>query len=72
MSKNSYVLFTTFIDAILVCHSQGYHHARSEVCLQYHNCNKLEYSIGGNEHIMIGQIIIMLLFLNKLMLLLDN
>ena len=44
-----------------------------------YNCDKLvfhfmhpEYSIRGNEHIMIGLIIIMLLFLNKLMLLLDN
>ena len=43
-----------------------------------YNCDQLvfhfmhpEYSIRGNEH-MIGPIIIMLLFLNKLMLLLDN
>ena len=44
-----------------------------------YNCDKLvfhfmhpEYSIRGNEHIMIGPIIIMLLFLSRLMLLLDN
>ena len=43
-------------------HSQGYYHDRCKVCLQYHNCDKLEYSVGGNEDIMIGKIIIMLHF----------
>ena len=69
-SDQNCVCYLPLIDAIPVCHWQAIIIMR-DVKFVY-NCDKLvfhfmhpEYSIRGNEHIMIDLIIIMLLFLTN-------